>query len=140
MIYIYNGDTIWDMYIYVNMYIYIYTCIYICICVCIYIYISADPYLRQGRGGAWDHRRCETCFCRLTTLKNLLGTPNPAGNRHPKARSIASHGRSSLPFASLSTLKILQNPPGTPNPAGTSYPKATSMAPYGRSSLPFARP
>ena len=24
----------------------------------IYIYISADPCLSQGRGGAWDHRRC----------------------------------------------------------------------------------
>ena len=23
---------------------------------------SADPGLRQGRGGAWDHRRCGTCF------------------------------------------------------------------------------
>ena len=23
--------------------------------------ISADPGLRQGRGGAWDHRRCGTC-------------------------------------------------------------------------------
>ena len=23
-------------------------------------YISADPDLRQGRGGAWDHRRCGT--------------------------------------------------------------------------------
>ena len=32
------------------MYIYIY----------IYIYISADPGLCQGRGGAWDHRRCGT--------------------------------------------------------------------------------
>ena len=31
-------------------------------CVYIYIYnfISADPGLRQGRGGAWDHRRCGT--------------------------------------------------------------------------------
>ena len=23
---------------------------------------SADPDLRQGRGGAWDHRRCGTCL------------------------------------------------------------------------------
>ena len=22
---------------------------------------SADPGLRQGRGGAWDHRRCGPC-------------------------------------------------------------------------------
>ena len=31
----------------------------------------------------------------------LLGTPNPASNRHPKAGSMASYGRSSLPVASL---------------------------------------
>ena len=31
------------------------------------IYISADPGLRQGRGGAWDHRRCGACFCWLAT-------------------------------------------------------------------------
>ena len=24
--------------------------------------ISADPGLRQGRGGAWDHRRCGSCL------------------------------------------------------------------------------
>ena len=35
----------------------------------------------------------------LTTLQNLLGTPSRAGNRHPKARSMASHGRSSMPLA-----------------------------------------
>ena len=42
----------------------IYTYIYIYICIYIYIYggyiISADPGLCQGRGGAWDHRRCGT--------------------------------------------------------------------------------
>ena len=27
-----------------------------------YIYIYADPCLSQGRGGAWDHRRCGTFF------------------------------------------------------------------------------
>ena len=37
--------------------------IYACMC----IYISADPGLRQGRGGAWDHRRCGACFCWLAT-------------------------------------------------------------------------
>ena len=26
------------------------------------MYISADPCLGQGRGGAWDRRRCGTCF------------------------------------------------------------------------------
>ena len=48
----------------------------------LYIYISAKPGLRQGRGGAWDHRRCGTCFvialcswgiqaCRLPGFKRL---------------------------------------------------------------------
>ena len=41
-------------------------------------HISADPGLRQGRGGAWDHRRCGTCLL---------------SNRHPKAISMASYGR-----------------------------------------------
>ena len=117
--------------------------------ICIYVYMSANPCLRQGRGGNWDHRRCGTCFCGLAislllfaSKSNcfllafkptvcqplnlskgswhaqrrrqkapqgqinallwafkpavcLLGTPNPASNRHPKARSMASYGRSS---------------------------------------------
>ena len=62
----------------------------------------------------------------LATLQNLLGTPNPAGNRHPKAGSMASHGRSSLPFASLLTLKTLQtlkHPLGMPTPQATGTPR-----------------
>ena len=35
----------------------------------------------------------------LQTLKHSLGMPHPAANRHPKATSIASYGRPSLPFA-----------------------------------------
>ena len=140
---------------------------------------SAGPCLRQGRGGAWDHRRCGACFCRLaisllllasksncflvqtlkalTALHHPLGTPNAAGNRHPKARSMASYGRSSVPFASLWTLKTLKKLRGVKRfkrlnslkplkcltilqaPQGKSYPKARSMLSYGRSSLPFAR-
>ena len=34
---------------------------------------SADPGLRQGRGGAWDHRRCGTCFVTMAlTLSRVL--------------------------------------------------------------------
>jgi len=76
-------------------------------------------------------------------MQNPLATPNPAGTSYPKATSMASYGRSSLPFArpyTLKTLTMLQNPLAPPNPAGTSYPKATSMTLYGRSSPPFARP
>ena len=54
--------------------------------------ISADPGLCQGRGGAWDHRRCGACFCWLaTTLPSarhsghcplLLRAFKPASSRH----------------------------------------------------------
>jgi len=30
---------------------------------------SADPGLGQGRGGAWDHRRCETSPSSLSKVK-----------------------------------------------------------------------
>ena len=30
---------------------------------------SADPGLRQGRGGAWDHCRCGTCLSQLQMLQ-----------------------------------------------------------------------
>ena len=53
---------------------------------------SADPGLRQGRGGAWDHRRCGACFCWLaTTLPSArhsghcplsLRAFKPASSRH----------------------------------------------------------
>ena len=78
----------------------------------------------------------EPVFVGLQRLKIVLARPTLQAT----GRSMASHGRSSLPFAGLSTLKTLQNLLGTHNPAGTSYPKATSMASYGRSSLPLARP
>jgi len=59
-------------------------------------------------------------------LKKPLGTPNRAGKSYPKATSLPQgqincfYGRSSLPFASLSTLQVLQKPLGTPNRAGKS--------------------
>ena len=73
---------------------------------------SADPGLRQGRGGAWDHRRCGTCS---------VSGPSNASNRlmqlRPGAQAIAiwvchSHllllRRSSLPFARLQRPKTLR--------------------------------
>ena len=35
-------------------------------------FISADPGLGQGRGGAWDHRRCGTSPSSLSTVKPIL--------------------------------------------------------------------
>ena len=112
---------------------------------------SADPGLHQGRGGAWDHRRCGSC------LSWTLATPNAAGKSlykatamaqgHPPAAAMASFRRSRLPFARPQTL---QNPPNAPNPpkvrpapqgqsnptsppgamlARKSHHKATAMAP-----------
>ena len=48
----------------------------------IYIYISADPGLGQGRGGAWDHRRCGTWFVTamaFTMSKLVPASSPPAG-------------------------------------------------------------
>ena len=45
---------------------------------------SADPGLRQGRGGAWDHRRCRT-FARLHGSFDHALRPQPsvaASTRH----------------------------------------------------------
>ena len=79
----------------------------------------------------------------LKTVQKLLGTSNRAGKSCHKATSIASSGRSSLPFASrytLQTLQTLKHSLGMLNPAVNRHPKATSMASYGRPSLPFASP
>ena len=68
-------------------------------------------------------------------LQKVLGTPNRAGKSYPKATSMASSQRSSLPFArryTLQTLQTLKHPLGMPNPAANRHPKATSMASYGR--------
>ena len=66
--------------------------------------------------------------------------PNPAANKHPKATSMASYARPSLPFASPETLKTLKTPKRlktlqtlqkllrTPNHAGKSYPKASGRS------------
>ena len=85
------------------------------------LHMSAGPGLRQGRGGAWDHRRCGTSI-------------RHSGHRHLLLRSkrcslpfapISLHsplllGRSSLPFASRKTPKspkTLQIPRGCLHPA-----------------------
>ena len=129
----------------------------------IHIYISADPSLRQGRGGAWDHRRCGTFPTR--TARNSYHKATARAQGHLPAAAMASYRRSRLPFARPQTL---QNPPnapkvriapqgqGTPTsptratPARKSHHKATAMAQghppaaamasFRRSRLPFARP
>ena len=134
------------------------------------MYISADPGLRQGRGGAWDHCRCGTCS---------VSGPNRLMQLRPGAQAIAiwachSHlllrQRSSLPFARLQRPKTLRGSfgrgvrgcPQTPKTRRGSFdqarrpacaPKASNPPPqrrpgtqataicyYRRSRLPFARP
>ena len=40
---------------------------------------SADPGLRQGRGGAWDHRRCGTCFVTAMAFTLSKASTKPCG-------------------------------------------------------------
>ena len=92
-------------------YIYIFIYLYIYLFICIIIYISADPGLRQGRGGACDHRRCGTCPVGPLHVRNWIkpfvaaqskpfkpsnpskpSKPLPLNsfpNRHPRARATA---------------------------------------------------
>ena len=80
--------------------------------------ISADPGLCQGRGGAWDHRRCGTWLsgrkqgARLSKATTLSATcPShlhaPAELLHLHAPAICFSGRSRLPFARPQTLQTL---------------------------------
>ena len=56
---------------------------------------------------------------RLKRLTILLARPTPQATGTPRPHQW-HYGRSSLPFASLSTLQMLQKPLGTPNRAGKS--------------------
>ena len=84
----------------------------------IYFKLSADPGLCQGRGGAWDHRRCGTWLSgrkqgtRLSKATTLSATcPShlhaPAELLHLHAPAICFSGRSRLPFARPQTLQTL---------------------------------
>ena len=82
------------------------------------VLISADPGLCQGRGGAWDHRRCGTWLSgrkqgtRLSKATTLSATcPShlhaPAELLHLHAPAICFSGHSRLPFARPQTLQTL---------------------------------
>ena len=82
------------------------------------ILMSAGPGLCQGRGGAWDHRRCGTWLsgrkqgARLSKATTLSATcPShlhaPAELLHLHAPAICFSGRSRLPFARPQTLQAL---------------------------------
>ena len=93
----------------------------------IYIYISADPGLCQGRGGAWDHRRCGSC------LSWTLATPNAAGKSHHTATAMAQEHPTAAAMASflrvqgcrlpgLKPSKPSNSSKSLPNSAGKRYP------------------
>ena len=67
--------------------------------------ISADPGLRQGRGGAWDHRRCGACFCWLATT-----LPSTNSDKAPRAQSqhvtATLHASNATTLARPQTLKM----------------------------------
>ena len=72
---------------------------------------SADPGLRQGRGGAWDNRRCGTCF--VTAMALTLSKVVPATSLEglkcaaaapttkPSRRPFHGNSRSYTPQASV---------------------------------------
>ena len=133
-------------------------------CMNMYIYISADPGLGQGRGGAWDHRRCGTSpsslstvkpilqpsshinsFCRLPALKSPNFTLH-AANRHLAPQTLKTL-QTLQTIQTLKTLQTLQNRKTlktlTWHASSCSQPPPqghTSMASYGHPSLPFASP
>ena len=68
--------------------------------------LSADPGLCHGRGGAWDHRRCGTCFLARHCLSANLGSDS----RHSLCFKLSSsRGR---PF--LQDLRPWQSNPTSP--------------------------
>ena len=56
-------------------------------------------FVLQPTGTPRPHINGFLLACTLTTVQKLLGTSNRAGNSCAKGTSIASSGRSSLPFA-----------------------------------------
>ena len=112
--------------------------------------ISADPGLRQGRGGAWDHRRCGTCF--VTAMAFTLSKVVPATSACLCLSGLPSfkgliQGRSSNNGLSLFKRSATsQRPPSrhTPQPSvfkGVQACRLPGLKPFellGRSSLPFA--
>ena len=103
----------------------------------VYIYnISADPGLGQGRGGAWDHRRCGTSPSSLSTVKPILQPSSHINSffcRLPALKpSLLQPTATPRPHINGFLWPLLQ-PTGTPEPH-----IHTSMASYGHPSLPFA--
>ena len=157
------------IYIYIYyMYVYIYICIYMYIYVYIYIYIyvwiSADPGLGQGRGGAWDHRRCGTSPSSLSKVKPIsqpASCPTATSRKHfpgmlrPPVKTsrhldmkMTCFGQVSFPPEGLVWRFCLSRPkqpfPHSRSRSSNHWPRLKRLKPLktlnGRASLPFASP
>ena len=107
---------------------------------------SADPGLCQGRGGAWDHRRCGSClswtFATPWILSFLhLCHAHTAGKRHHKATAMAQEhptaaamvsfiGVQGCRLLSLKPSKPSNSSKSLPNSAGKRHPTAAAMASF----------
>ena len=102
---------------------------------------SADPGLRQGRGGAWDHRRCGTCFVTMaltlsrvlpcTPLRSLSFRKPSQGKLNPAfGKPFASVSKATLlaPLATFQGNTAVRRPFQAKN--------TTAICFYGRSRLP----
>ena len=85
-----------------NTCIYYYYYYYYYILLLLFLLLSADPGLGQGRGGAWDHRRCGTSPSSLSTVKPILQP--------------SSHINSFCLLPTLKTPNLPLQPTGTPGP------------------------
>ena len=102
----------------------------------IYIYISADPGLSQGRGGAWDHRRCGTtalsnCAAKATGSETSQTVPGSISKllKLPEAAD-----PSCSPAAPTTGKPVLGR--GRPFLQLQQVPEAVSVSFYGGSRLP----
>ena len=105
------------IYIYI-LYIYIY--IYkICTYIYIYIYIYIRrPRLSQGRGGAWDHRRCGTFFPNALHFPRATQAIAPSVHRPgaTQATAISVHFPRATHATAISVSTAFQNATGRGRP------------------------
>ena len=108
--------------------------------------ISADPGLRQGRGGAWDHRRCGSCLswtfatpwilsflhlCHAHTAGKRRHKATAMAQEHPTAAAMASFiGVQGCRLLSLKPSKPSNSSKSLPNSAGKRHPTAAAMASF----------
>ena len=94
--------------------------------------ISADPGLSQGRGGAWDHRRCGTlCPATSSPFGSVHeNSPNPSPGLLAASTSQSSH--SILPSRAFrGAYARLQKSPKLSKPCAKPFGSATSQSSHG---------